>query len=160
MHVKNIMTRKVISLKPNDTLKRALATLSENRISAAPIINEEDEVVGIISESDIFECFEDCVPTQTIDRHLGVTFDMLEIVRNIIDAQKMFPSSKVKKFLKRRVSEVMTKDVVTLSPGNSLVKASKIMAEMDINHVPVTEKSKLIGIVSRADLIVGLSQGG
>lgn len=160
MHVKNIMTREVISLRPNDTLKRALATLSENNISAAPVINQEDEVIGIISESDIFECFEDCVPTQTIDRHLGVTFDMLEIVRNIIDAQKMFPSSKVKKFLKKKISEIMTDDVVTLSPGNSLVKASKIMAEMDINHVPVTEKSKLIGIVSRADLIVGLSQGG
>ncbi len=157
MKVKDFMTGDVVTLSPDTCVEDALSRLADKGISGAPVV-EDGEVVGMVTESDFLEYFQENLSTRLVDRKLSSTFDTLTALDDIASAKKSFPTRKIKKFLCTEVRELMTRDVFCVSRDDSLSDVSEAMSDRDINHIPVVN-GELVGIVTRRDAIVAMSKG-
>lgn len=148
--VREIMTKDVISFKPEDSLSTVAKTFIEENISAAPVIDEENRVVGIISESDLMDVLE---------YHENLGSELLSLVPEYGDRwsfQRSF--EEVDEWLQRveegKAEDEMTKGVFTVNPDDDVSKVEEVMVLRKVNQVPVVdEEKKLVGLVARADVI-------
>lgn len=124
MFVGNRMKTDVIAVAPGDTLRRAGSLLKEHRIHHLPVL-EGTELVGIVTDTDI--------------RNARLAEAPLEAPG---------PSAN-----DRTVAEVMTRDVVTLSPRDTIEDAALILHRRRFEAIPVVEGRRLVGIVAKADVI-------
>lgn len=153
MNVEDVMTKEVIKIKEDASLREAAKKLRKNNISGAPVVNQKDEVVGIISEEDILQSFKE----EPFEHELWLPspFELVEIpIREILELRRY------KKLLRETgeesVSSVMTKKVFSVSPSDNLTDVAELMTKKRINRVPVIKNSKLVGIVAREDIINAL----
>ncbi len=154
MKVNDVMTSDVFVVGPEDTIAEAVKKLAEHGISGSPVVDSQGTLVGIITESDILNALK------VKYKQLRMVYPSLSLVsvsfvekfhnKEAIEAFKEISSSKV--------SELMTKDVVTIENGSELGKVVRLMMEKDVNRVPVMKEENIIGIVSRADVIKGLAK--
>lgn len=150
--IEEIMTREVISLNPEDSIYDAVKVLRTNRISGAPVV-KGGEVVGILSETDILkQVQENEINTGTI---LPSPFDVIELpLRTKFEMDKFF--KKIEKTASSRVQDIMTMKPIVISSKEDINKGAKVMWERNINRLPVVENGKLVGIVTRGDIIGAL----
>ncbi|MDI6654395.1 MAG: CBS domain-containing protein [Candidatus Hydrothermarchaeota archaeon] len=150
--VRDVMTKNVVAFKPEDSIYEAARILRERKISGAPVV-EGEKVVGMISEADIMGLIEEHdIDVNTI---LPSPLDVLELpVRMKLELNEVL--EKIKKASSALVSDVMTEKVVSISPDAAISDAAKIMSGKKVNRLPVIEKEKLVGIVSRGDIIGAL----
>ncbi|MDI6798681.1 MAG: CBS domain-containing protein [Candidatus Aenigmarchaeota archaeon] len=140
MKVRDVMTRRVITLDPKMDLKKAIQVLGENEISGAPVL-EKNKVVGIVSESDIISIAGRRSP-------LGLILSFKD---------RRFPKQ-VERLTKVKVRKIMRKKVVTILEDAEISEAAKMMSRHNINRLPVVDKRKnLVGIVTRGDLVKTLA---
>lgn len=131
------MTESVISLDPSQTVQAAARVLAENRISGAPVVRE-GELLGMVTEHDIVQAMLPPSPQEG-------GFSALDVLAHL-DEVKNRPS-------KKTVADVMSRLVVETSPDTSLWEAASEMQSRDIKRLPVVEEGRLVGIVSRADVV-------
>ncbi|KXA97526.1 hypothetical protein AKJ38_01015 [candidate division MSBL1 archaeon SCGC-AAA259I14] len=144
------MTKDVINFKPEDSLATVAKTFIEEKISAGPVVGEDNRVVGIISESDLMGVLE---------YHEDLGSELLTLVPGYggrWSFQRSF--EEVDEWLQRveegKVKDEMTKKVFTVNPEDDVAKIEEAMVLRKVNQVPVVdEEGKLVGIVARADLI-------
>ncbi len=145
MKVKEIMTKDVVSIKPDDNAKDALALLFKMQISGLPVIDSQAKLVGMFTEKDIISYI---LPSY-----------IEKVGRFIYDEN---PKSTKKKFLdlsKMTVSQLMRKDVVTTSEDTPLCEVARIMLTQKARRLPVLDKSgKVVGIVARGDVLKALAK--
>ena len=130
MRVRDIMTRVVFTVRPIDPVEGAAALLADRGITAAPVIDERNRLVGMVSEGDLLRNRVPEDPTA----HLRATPE----------------------FSTRRphiVAEVMTRDVVTAWPTEDVADVARTMLSRDVRSVPVLDDGHVIGIISRRDLL-------
>lgn len=151
--VRDFMNKDVVFLSPDDTIFDAAKLLSQLNIAGAPVV-EKDKIVGIISISDIIKF---------IDIKLGVlpkvnTPGLSSLLLSLVQMKKIDLDFKkeLEKITSSKVKEVMTKNVITVTPSMTLVEAAELMEKHDVNRLPVVSDGKLVGIVARADLIRAL----
>ncbi len=125
------MTREVVTLSPDDSLKAAVEKLSSRGISGAPVV-ENGKVVGILSLSDILS-------------FLGR--------RHLMDLEP----EDLEKLRSARVREVMKKKVITVGDRDPVSEAVRLMTRHGVNRLPVVSGGKLVGIIARADIVRYLS---
>ena len=125
MYVGRRMTREVIALSPEDTIRDANRILQENRIHHLPVV-EGEELVGIVSDSDI---------------------------RKWILREEMVDEGGAASRRTGSVGEIMTRDVITVSPGDTIEDALLILHRRRFGALPVVEGRKLVGIVTKADIL-------
>ncbi len=149
-HVKDIMTKDVITFSTDALIYDCAKILKENRISGAPVVDERGEVAGILSEADIMKLIEK--RDISINVILPSPLDVLEIpVRMKLGLDELVKNTK--KAGTERVNDIMTEKVVTISPEEDISKAAKVMADKNINRLPVMDDGKLVGIITRGDVI-------
>jgi CBS domain-containing protein len=145
MKVKEIMTKDVISIKPDDNAKDALALLSKMEISGLPVIDAQGKLVGMFTEKDILSYI---LPSY------------IEKVGRFIYEEN--PKSTKKKFAelkKIKVSQLMRKLVVTTTEDTTLCEVARIMLTQKARRIPVLDKSgKVVGIVARCDIVKTLAK--
>ena len=140
MKAADVMIRKVIAASSESTLEEVLELLVEHRISAVPVVDREGAIVGIVSEGDLLHRSE-----------AGTEHRRARWMKIFIPEQAL-----ALEFIKshsRRVTDMMTHNVVTVAPETSLAEVAKALEKHRIKRVPVVEDGKLVGIVSRADLV-------
>lgn len=149
--VKDIMTEDVITVSPDASIYDCAKLLGEKKISGVPVVDGDGEVVGMLSEADIMKLIES--RDISINLILPSPLDVLELpVRMKLGLDELANSAE--KAASARVRDMMTKSVVTISPEEDISKAAKIMADENINRLPVMdEKGKLAGIITRGDII-------
>lgn len=149
--IKDVMTKDVTTFSPDASVYDCAKILRENRISGAPVVDDDGGVVGILSETDIIKIIES--KDININLILPSPLDVLELpVRMKLGLDDVIKSAK--KAASSRAEDVMTKKVMTILPEEDISGATKIMAERNINRLPVIdEKGKLVGIVTRGDVI-------
>ncbi len=152
MKIKDVMNSDVIYCKPDDRISDVAQMLRKNDISGMPVV-EKEKLIGLISELDLLQLLE-------IPRHdtywLPSPFEVIEIpIRELIsweEAKRMLTDIGTKP-----VKEIMRTKIYTISPEDSIEEASTIMIKNKINRLPVVSEGKLVGIVTRGDIIKGLA---
>ncbi|WP_096189758.1 acetoin utilization AcuB family protein [Evansella halocellulosilytica] len=123
MVIEEIMKKTVITAKKETSIQSAVTMMQENRIRHLPVINDDYEIVGIISDRDLKEAS----PSK------------LQKNKNDLDELP--------------ISELMIKDVLTALPSDFVEEAANTMIEQQISCLPVEEDGKLIGIITETDLL-------
>ncbi|NIO05172.1 MAG: CBS domain-containing protein [Proteobacteria bacterium] len=135
MKVQDFMNKDVIACTPNEKLTTILNKLRLFRISGMPV-SEGRVIKGIISEKDILKKIQ------------GMTNDLCT---NLEEAQNQ---------TELVVADVMTRDVVTVTPAENIDTVVNLMMKRKINRIPVVVDGKIVGIVTRGDIISALAESG
>lgn len=152
MKVEEIMTRKVITLKPIHSVMNALRIFAETRISGAPVV-VGDYVAGMFTKSDAEKHIRRMLPQIDHCHCMPTPYNILEALTKG-EIQKEDIRAAVMTFVNKSVGELMTRDVITVSPDDTIEKVAEMMAYYRINRLPVVDKKgKLVGIVTRNDVI-------
>lgn len=144
MHAAEIMTPNVITVTPQTEVQEIVELMIKNRISALPVVDGENRVIGMVSEGDLMRRVEN----QT-DRRDSWWLTALFSASN--DADSYIKSRG------RRAEDVMTRDVLTITEDTPLYKIAQLLEKNHIKRVPVVSNGKLVGIVSRSNLLQGFS---
>lgn len=123
------MKRDLVTVTPGATLEEAARLLNSHRIHHLPVVEEVDRLVGIVSDTDLRNA--------TLDGMFGGA-DGGDSGRPVT------------------AGEIMTRDVVTLSPGDTLDDAMLVLTHERIGALPVVEGERLVGIVTKADILSAL----
>ncbi len=147
--VKELMTTDVITFKPSDKIALVVEAFRANRISGAPVIDDQRKVTGIISEADIIKLTA-AVPFPDIDPlNPFPVFSLSSYMKKV----KKIPDE-IETLFEGDVKDVMSKEPVTISPDDSVSNAARIMYKKDFNRIPVVDdEGKLIGIITRDNII-------
>jgi len=148
---RDIMTKEVITVHPGDDVEKVARLLIEHNISGLPVTDLEGKVLGVISEGDLV-IREKEIKAPAYGEILGAVF--------YLESQKKFFED-LKRTIARNVEELMSKKVYTVGPEAAVPEISALMVKKGINRVPVVDKdNKLLGIVSRQDIIKAAVQNG
>jgi CBS domain-containing protein len=138
MRVLDVMTTDVAAARPDMTLKDAAAVLLERGVSGMPVLDDGGEVVGVISEGDILA---KALPEP--ERGGSALARLLR--RADPDDQRRLEA--------RVVGDAMTAPAITIEAHWPVAEAAEQMHERKVNRLPVVEQGRLVGLVSRADLV-------
>jgi CBS domain-containing protein len=144
MNAADVMTRNILSVRPDAAIGEAIKLMLDNRISGLPVIDEAGRLVGILTEGDLLRRGE----TGT-ERHRPRWLEIL-----------MGPGRLAEEYVRthgRKIGEVMTRDPVCVSPATPLKEVVQLMERRRIKRVPVLDGDVPVGILSRADLLRGLA---
>jgi CBS domain-containing protein len=143
MLAKDIMTKDVITVGPNEKVEKAAKILLENKISGIPVVDEDNHVLGVITEKDLMiKASELKVPFYL------TLFDSIIFLENPIRF-----NNDIKKYTASDVKEAMTDKVYTVEEDTPVTEVVAIMQKRRVNRVPVLRHGKLIGIISRNDIL-------
>jgi CBS domain-containing protein len=149
----DIMETDVPSLGPQDDAQRAIELLAEREIGALPVVNSEDRVIGIVSESDLV------LGDEKADLHLPNFFNIMGGIV-FTESMKGF-EDRLNKAFATNVRDLMTEDPVVARTDDGVEKVARLIAESHHNHLPVVDgEGTLAGMVTRADALAGLLNEG
>jgi CBS domain-containing protein len=147
MRAVDIMTKNVISVSPEATVREAARLLAENHISGMPVLDDEGRLLGMLTEGDLLHRAE--IGTKTRRRSWW-----LEWLASNRELAEIYVKENA-----RRVRDVMTTQVVSVGESTPVREIADLMERHGIKRVPVTYEGELLGIVSRANLIKVLAMG-
>lgn len=151
--VRDVMSSPAMSITPETLVKDAAAMLAEKNVSGVPVV-ENDLVVGVFSEIDVLRSIKTTKKDLRLVfpsiSSLGIAFQEEVTQREILEAYEEIGNTPVR--------DVMSKEVVTVSPDITVNEAIVMMVERKIQRLPVVEGHKLVGIVTRGDIIRGLAK--
>lgn len=138
MNVKDVMTKDVVTVRPGTSLKDVAAILTERRISGVPVVDAGGAVVGVVSEADIL--FKERGPSERKG--------MLAWFADPYDVEEQV------KLGARTAAAAMTAPAKTIAPWRPVSSAAAQMLDEGVNRLPVVDdEGRLVGIVTRADLV-------
>jgi CBS domain-containing protein len=154
MKVKDIMTKKVITFQPDDTLHRALETFTKKGISGAPVV-KEGKLVGLVTELDIIKVLDIYMPRIhfTSMPHFFLVLAGLKSRRKTTELKK-----KVMAASRLRVDDFMTNEPVVIGPEAGVMEAARLIDTYKVNRIPVVEGDKVVGILTRNDIIKAVAR--
>ncbi len=144
MKASAVMVSNVITVSPEATVQDVAELLLQHRISAVPVVGADGKMLGIVSEGDLINRTE----TQTSHRK-SWWLDAL--------ASKDTLAADYIKSHSRKVADVMTRNVITASPDTPVANIAALLEKNGIKRVPIVVDGRLVGIVSRANLLQGLA---
>lgn len=150
MLAKDIMTVDVITVTPDDTVEDVIRLLVDNKVSGIPVVNAGSEVVGIVTEGDLMVRSQKLRVPSYIQILGGVIY---------LDDPAEF-KEELKKSVAVKVEDIMTTDPIIVEEDTPVDEIATIMADSGVNRLPVVKNEKLVGIVSRADIIRSLARKG
>ena len=138
VRVGDVMTRDVVSVTPDTPLKDVAAALVERGISGLPVCDADGAVVGVLSEADLL------VKQGGSPERSGGLFAWLVETASAPDLAKLRAHT---------AGEAMTSPAVTVETASAVSEAARTMVSLGVNRLPVVEDGRLVGIVTRADLV-------
>ena len=148
MLARDVMTTEVITVHQEEKLKEVARILMDNKISGLPVVDDAHHVVGIISEKDMV------VTAGQLQIPFYITlFDGIIFLEN----PKKF-QEKLKRFTASKVKEVMSTEVIFVEEDTPLDDVISILQKHKINRLPVLRNDKLVGIISKNDILKAMVQ--
>ncbi|MDD4085521.1 MAG: CBS domain-containing protein [Acidaminococcaceae bacterium] len=143
MKVEEVMERNVIGINRNSSIEEIVSAMIESKVSGLPVLSDGGYLVGIVTEGDLLRL-------KTTPR-LPEFINLLGAVIYYRGVDKY--NEDFKKLLAQKASEIMTEDVVAVKEGTDIADVVHLMLDNNIKQVPVVDGSKLIGMVTRANII-------
>jgi CBS-domain-containing membrane protein len=144
MNVSDIMTRRVISVAPDATVRNAVDLMLKHHISGLPVVDAHGALAGIVTEGDFVRRPETGTERRRA-RWLDAVFGPAEGAKRYVHSHGT------------KVGDVMTRKVVTVDERESLAQVVHLMETHRIKRLPVLRDGKVVGIVSRANLMRALA---
>ena len=144
MQASDIMTRSVISVAPDELTDAAIELMLKRHISGLPVINDKGELVGIVTESDFLRRPETSTEHKTTSRWRDTFFNFNKVMDNYVHTHGM------------KVKDVMTPNPVAVTEDTQLDAVVQLMQTRNVKRLPVVRAGKVIGIISRANLMRAL----
>jgi CBS domain-containing protein len=143
----------VVTLQPTDTIKTAAIKFAVDNISGAPVVDNRNHLLGIVSQNDILRTLLKYQDLLDKDNPEG-----LSILKHSLDSGEGGDRivKAVDEISDMEISTIMTYSTLTTSADAPILDVLRAMITMDVNRVPVIEKGVLIGIISRGDITFAL----
>lgn len=143
----SIMTQTVVTAGPDDTVGALAALFTRHGISAVPVCEKDGTLLGIVSEGDLMRPFGEANQLRR-DWWLGLLADGEQLAPDFLDYLRLD---------RRRARDLMTTNVVTATEDTSVERIADMLQSHRIKRVPILRDGKVVGVVSRADLIRALA---
>lgn len=137
MLVRDAMTREVVTVGPSATLKEVAELLTERRISGLLVTDGAGKVLGVVSEADVVA--RELPPEHRPSRSAQWRYERPADFERLLRA--------------RTAGEAMTAPAVAVEPDRSVTEAVSLMFDHAVNRLPVVRRGKLVGIITRADIV-------
>lgn len=141
--VSEIMTRDVITVRPDTPVAEAAKLLLDKRVNGLPVVDDADTLVGIICQSDLI--------TQQKKLPLPTYFTLLDGLIPLTSLGSV--ERQIKKMSATVVKDAMTLDPVSVSPDSDIQEVANLMVEKNFHTIPVVRDGKLAGIVGKEDIL-------
>jgi CBS domain-containing protein len=148
MLAKEIMTKEVISVSPEERVENVAKLLVEHKISGIPVVDADKHILGIVTEKDLM------IKAGELKVPFYITlFDSIIFLDNPIRF-----NNNLKKYSASLVKDAMTRKVTVVDENTPVAEVVELMAGKKINRVPVVRHDKLVGIITRNDILKSLVQ--
>lgn len=141
--VADAMSRDPIVVQPETPLQEAIKILAERRISGLPVVDDRGKLVGVISETDLMWQETGVTPPAYI-----MFLDSVIFLKNPATYER-----DLHKALGQTVGEVMSRNPLTVTPDCTLKAAAQLLHEHQVRRLPVLDSGKVIGILTRGDIV-------
>ena len=140
MEAKDIMTTQVVTVRPDTSIVEIINLLVEHRISGVPVLDDKENVVGLVTEHDLI--YKKRLPVSPFLMYHYGEYNLDKI-----------PEEQKENLCRAEAADVMTKDVISISEETPVEDVVTLMVEKRVKRVPVLKGNKLVGIVSRRDVL-------
>ena len=147
MKARDVMVAPVISVSSNASVKEVAKIFLDRHISAVPVVDDKGKLVGIISEGDLLHRAE-----------AGTERQRPWWLRAFVGPDAL--AAEYTKAHARKVTDVMSRQVITASPETPLHEVANLLEKHSIKRVPIVANGQLVGLVSRANLIQAVASAG
>ncbi len=148
MKVKDLMTKRPITVKPTDTLGKVVRILAEKKVSGCPVVNN-GKIVGVVTQTDVIRAID-------VYEKINKSGDLFSLVVAVIRSKDY--TKELKKLLTLKVREFMKSKVISIDANEDVYRAAALINQHNIDRLPVVKNSKLVGIMTKADIIKALEK--
>jgi CBS domain-containing protein len=141
--VADIMTKDVVTVKRDTNLRELAGIFESRRFGSLPVLDEAGNLTGIVTASDLIE--------QGRNLHIPTVISIFDWVIPLQGERTL--ERELLKMTAQSVGEICSNDVVTIAPTDPVSSAADVMSDRKLHALPVVEGQKLVGIVSRIDII-------
>lgn len=143
LKVRDIMTTDVISVKRETTIRELAELFTTHRVGSVPVVDDSGNLIGIVTESDLIE--------QDRSLHIPTVISLFDWVI-YLESEKKF-EKELQKMTGQTVGDIYTDTVEMVTPDTLVSDVADLMSSKKLHALPVVEGKRLVGIVSRIDLI-------
>lgn len=147
LKAKDMMTKDVITVKPEATVEELARLLIEHKISGVPVVDEGKKLIGIVTENDLI--------SQNRRLHIPTIIRLFDAYI-VLGSGKL--ESEIRKMAATTVGEICIKNVVTITEETSMDDIATIMSDKNIHLIPVVRGKVVVGIVGKADLVSAMTR--
>ena len=138
-----IMTRDIITVKKETTVRELAEIFTNRRISSVPVVDDGGEIIGIVTETDLVE--------QDKSLHIPTVVSIFDWVIYLESGKKF--EKELKKMTGQTVGDIYSTEVTTITPATPVSEVADLMSSRKIHSIPVVEQKKVVGVVARIDMI-------
>ncbi|MDO9307573.1 MAG: CBS domain-containing protein [Deltaproteobacteria bacterium] len=146
--VADIMTKEVVSVKGTTTVREMAEIFDKMGFGSLPVLDDQGNLSGIVTASDLIE--------QGRPLHIPTVISLFDWVIPLESEQSL--ERDLRKITAQTAAELASKDVVTISPSEPVSKAAELMSSHKLHALPVVEGKRVVGIVSRIDIIRAMNR--
>ena len=151
MLVRDVMDDDPVAVRPETPVEEVVRVLRDHELPGVPVVNEGGRCIGIVTEDDLVitdEHGEDLHVPHYIELFGGIVF--LEPMRRF--------EARLRKATAATAGDLMTEDPVTVAPDADVREAARLIVEKGHNRLPVVDHGRLVGVVTRVDVLDALSR--
>ncbi len=149
--VSQVMTTDVLSFRPEDEVQKAAEAMSARSIGGAPVVDEDGKVIGMLNDDDLI--------VSDTRLHMPTVISVLGAYLELPSSASRF-DKEIRKAVGSSVGDVMTEEPKTCSEDDTLEQVATVLHENHLSRLPVVRDGKLVGIVSRGDIVKAIVQKG
>jgi len=144
---RDIMQAEVVTIGPDATVRELADLLASSKISGVPVVDAGGAVVGVVTEGDIV--------LQDAGLHFPHYIQFLDSTIYLESVSKF--EERFRRTFGTKVGDIMSSEVVSVAPAASVYDVATLMADSDVNRLPVLEEGRLVGIITRADVVKAIA---
>ncbi|WP_028583204.1 CBS domain-containing protein [Desulfogranum mediterraneum] len=148
LRAKDIMSQEVIVINETDSIRELAVTLLTHKINGAPVVNSSNQVVGVVTESDLI--------FQNKKVHIPTAVAILDSFLFLERPAKM--EQELKKIAGSQVRDICSKELVSVTPETELEELATLMADKQVHTLPVMDQGELVGVIGKSDIIRTIAQ--
>jgi CBS domain-containing protein len=140
---KDIMTKKVITVKPETSIEELSALFVKHGISGAPVVDAAGGLFGVVTENDLI--------SQNKRLHIPTVISFLDAAIYLESSKKF--EQELKRMAATKVADICARKVITIAENTTVVDIATIMSEKQVHLLPVVKDGKVVGIVGKRDVV-------